>query len=74
MLLSANHQVVGSAYSIAGSEVTLGVYDPNSGPDDNFWIRWNTAGSSAFAHNLGLTRPVRGFFLTTYSPARPPTA
>ncbi len=73
MLLGANHQVVACAYTIAGREVTLGVYDPNSGPDDNIWIQWNTAGGTPFAHNLGLSRPVRGFFLTSYSPVQPPT-
>jgi hypothetical protein len=73
MLLGPNHQLVAYAYTIAEREVTLGVYDPNSGPDDNIWIQWNTAGSTAFAHNLGLSRPVRGFFVTTYSPVQPPT-
>jgi hypothetical protein len=73
MQLGVNHQVGACAYSVAGSEVTLGVYDPNSGPADDLWIRFSTAGASGFAHNLGLNRPVRGFFLTTYSPVQPPT-
>jgi hypothetical protein len=72
MQLGANHQVVACGYSIAGTEVTLNVYDPNSGPADGIWIRFNTAGAGGFAHNLGLNRPVRGFFLTSYSPAQPP--
>ncbi len=84
LLLGANHQVLAYGYSIAGTEVTLRVYDPNSGPDDAVWIRFDTAGTSrpagtagrpagaAFSHNLDLRRPVRGFFLTRYSPARPP--
>ncbi len=69
--LGANHQVVACAYSIAGTDVTLGVYDPNSGPADDIWIRFSTAASSGFAHNLGLSRPVRGFFLTSYSAVLP---
>jgi hypothetical protein len=72
MQLGANHQVVACRYSIAGSEVTLGVYDPNSGPADDIWIRFSRAGAGGFAHNLGLSRPVRGFFLTSYSPVQPP--
>lgn len=73
--LGANHQVIAYAYSVAGSEVTLRVYDPNSGPADDIWIRFvaagGTAASAGFAHNLGLNRPVRGFFLTSYSAAAP---
>jgi hypothetical protein len=74
MQLGANHQVVACGYSIAGTEVTVGVYDPNSGPADDIWIRFNTAGAGGFAHNLGLNRPVRGFFLTSYSPAQQPAS
>jgi hypothetical protein len=84
LLLGANHQVLAYGYSIAGTEVRLLVYDPNRGPDDAVWIRFDTAGPAgqantaesgrrwAFSHNLGLDRPVRGFFLTRYSPVRPP--
>jgi hypothetical protein len=71
--LGANHQVVAYAHSIAGTEVTLSVYDPNSGPADDIWIRFNRAGGSGFAHNLGLSRPVRGYFLTSYSAVQPPS-
>jgi len=115
LLLGANHQVLAYAYSTAGTDVTLRVYDPNRGPDDAVWIRFSTAGPggpaapadgggpaataggrgpadtagqvgladtaapadtahAAFSHNLGLDRPVRGFFVTRYSPARPPAA
>lgn len=74
LLLGANHQVLACGYSIAGSEVTVRVYDPNSGPDDAAWIRFDSGGTVAFSHNLALARPVRGFFRTSYSPARPPRA
>jgi hypothetical protein len=70
--LGLNHQVVACSYSIAGAEVTLGVYDPNSGPADDIWIQFSTAGGSGFAHSLGLSQPVRGFFLTSYSAVPPP--
>ena len=82
VLLGANHQVLAYRYSVAGTEVTMRVYDPNRGPDDAVWIRFDSAGRAgeagaagapaAFSHNLGLDRPVRGFFLTRYTPARPP--
>jgi peroxiredoxin len=73
--LRHNHQVVAFGYALSGSEVTLRVYDPNSGPDDNVWIRFDTATprrATAFTHNLSLGWPVRGFFLVGYSPAAPP--
>jgi hypothetical protein len=90
--LGANHQVLACGYSVAGTVVTLRVYDPNVGPDDDVRIRFDTAGDgpastaglagpastagpdTAFAHNLGLRLPVRGFFLTRYAPRRPPAA
>ena len=72
--LGANHQVLACGYSVAGTQVTLNVYDPNSGPADDIWIKFITAGGGGFAHNLGLNRPVRGFFLTSYSPVQPPSA
>jgi hypothetical protein len=73
LLLGHNHQVVAYAYGQAGAEVTLRVYDPNSGPDDAVAIRFSTAAPAAgFAHNLAIGWPVRGFFLTSYKPAAPP--
>jgi hypothetical protein len=73
LLLGANHQVLAYGYSVAGTEITLRVYDPNRGPDDGVWIGFRADGQ-ALSHNLGLERPVRGFFLTRYAPARPPAA
>jgi hypothetical protein len=73
LLLGGNHQVLAYAYETADSVVILHVYDPNVGPDDSVRIRFDTAAQPAtFAHNLGLQRPVRGFFLTRYKPASPP--
>jgi hypothetical protein len=73
--LGANHQVVAYGYTLAGPEVTVRVYDPNSGQDDGVRI-WFDASAPAqatkFWHNLNLSRPVRGFFLNGYSPATPP--
>jgi hypothetical protein len=69
--LRHNHQALAYGYALSGGEVILRVYDPNSGPDDGVGIRFGLA-SGAFAHNLNLGWPVRGFFLIPYSPADPP--
>jgi hypothetical protein len=74
LLLGRNHQVVAYGYALDGPEVTLAVYDPNSGPDDGVVIRFSTAqGSGArFAHTIEIGWPVRGFFLTRFTPREPP--
>jgi hypothetical protein len=97
LLLGRNHQVLAYGYEVHGPEVTLAVYDPNSGPDDGVVIRFSTAGglggssprastaggpggssprasiAGRFAHTISIGWPVRGFFLTRYKPAEPPT-
>jgi hypothetical protein len=74
-LLGHNHQVLAYSYQQADAEVTMRVYDPNSGPDDAVAISFSTATPDArFAHTLAVSRPVRGFFLTRYAPAEPPAA
>ena len=73
--LGLNHQVLACAYDVDGTEVTLGVYDPNRGRNDDVVIRFDTRAPQrriAFAHTLGLRRPVRGFFRTAYQVATPP--
>jgi hypothetical protein len=73
--LGRNHQAAACSYQIEGSEVTLQVYDPNSGQDDGVHIRFDTANPTAattFRHNLNIGYPVRGFFLTAYAPVMPP--
>jgi hypothetical protein len=73
--LRHNHQALAFGYEVSGVEVTLRVYDPNSGPDDDVRIRFDGSSptlATAFVHNLNLGWPVRGFFLAAYSPAVPP--
>lgn len=72
--LGANHQVLAYAYTAERSAVTVRVYDPNRGPANDARVRFGaTVGNTAaFGHNLGISLPVRGFFVTGYRPARPP--
>ena len=73
--LRHNHQALAFGYALSGGEVTVRVYDPNSGPDDDVFIRFDASAperATAFSHNLNLGWPVRGFFLVGYSPATPP--
>jgi hypothetical protein len=73
--LRHNHQALAYGYALSGREVTMRVYDPNSGPDDGVFIRFDASAperATAFSHNLNLGWPVRGFFLVGYSPATPP--
>ncbi len=73
LLLGHNHQVLAYGYRQQGADVTLRVYDPNSGPDDSIAIRFSTAAPAAgFDHTIAVGWPVRGFFLTRYAPAEPP--
>jgi hypothetical protein len=72
LLLGHNHQVLAYSYHQSGAEVTLLVYDPNSGPDDAVAVRFSTAPAGSFTHNIAVSWPVRGFFLTRYTPAEPP--
>jgi hypothetical protein len=71
LLLGRNHQVLAYSYVLDGADVTLAVYDPNSGPDDGVVIRFSTT-RAEFAHTVSIGWPVRGFFLTRYTPAGPP--
>jgi hypothetical protein len=72
--LGHNHQVLAYGYETLGSQVTLHVYDPNSGPRDDVTIRFDVTGcgSGAFCHNLDIGGPVRGFFQVAYAPETPP--
>ena len=72
-----NHQVLAYGYHTSPSEVTVGVYDPNSGQDDGIYIRFDPrapARPTTFGHNINISHPVRGFFRTAYAPAPPPAS
>jgi hypothetical protein len=73
--LGLNHQVLAYGYDASASQVTVRVYDPNSGQNDGIYIRFDPrtpANPTTFAHNLAIGHPVRGFFRTGYAPLTPP--
>jgi hypothetical protein len=73
--LGQNHQVLACGYTVAGSLVTVDVYDPNQGQRDDVAITFDTsdpARPTEFRHNLNISHPVRGFFRTSYSPSQVP--
>jgi hypothetical protein len=73
--LGLNHQVLAYDYETAPDQVTVRVYDPNSGQNDGIHIQFdprNPANPTTFRHNLNIGRPVRGFFRTPYTAATPP--
>jgi hypothetical protein len=70
--LALNHQVLAVAYEKAGTAVTVRVYDPNRGRQDDIFIRFDSRSPTrptTFEHNLGIgERRVRGFFRGAYTP------
>lgn len=73
--LGQNHQVLAYGYDAAPERVTVRVYDPNRGQDDEVAISFDPRSPTrptTFEHNLGTSHPVRGFFRVAYSPVAPP--
>jgi hypothetical protein len=68
--------VLAYGYSDNAGSVTMRVYDPNRGQDDDVSIRFDTGltdGTATFTHNLDIAHGVRGFFRGSYAPQPPPT-
>ncbi len=73
--LALNHQVLAYGYEVAGPQVTLRIYDPNSARADDVMIKFDTSHptrATEFTHTVRIGHPVRGFFRTAYTPAPPP--
>jgi hypothetical protein len=73
--LGLNHQVLAYGYEASPSQVTVRVYDPNSGRNDGIHIQFDPrtpASPTTFSNNINIGLPVRGFFRTAYAPATPP--
>jgi hypothetical protein len=69
------HQVLAYGYRVAGPEVTIDAYDPNSGQDDTITItfdRSHPGKPTTFRHTIDIPHPIRGFFRTAYAPVTPP--
>jgi hypothetical protein len=74
--LVRNHQVLAYGYTLAGSDLTLKVYDPNWPGDRDLTLTTTTDRPDLFRwveHSVEGTRAIRGFFLTRYTrPRHPP--
>jgi hypothetical protein len=73
--LGKNHQVLAYGYTATPSLVTVRVYDPNRGQDDDIALTFDPRSptkKTAIGHNLAISHPVRGFFRVAYSPTPPP--
>lgn len=72
-MLGRNHQVVAYRYSVEGSAVAIGVYDPNHPNDDTVEIRLDVSNPSKtipVTYTPG-DGAVYCFFRTSYEPATP---
>jgi len=70
-----NHQVLAYGYDVAGGDLTLKLYDPNSPLRDDIRLSLDLgdpARGTPIRHNVGVRFPVRGFFRVPYAPASPP--
>jgi len=73
--LGLNHQVLAYGYDPSPAQITVRVYDPNSGRNDGIHIQFDPRTPerpTAFTHNVNIGHPIRGFFRTAYAPAPPP--
>lgn len=66
-----NHQVLAYAYKVdAGNNLTLSLYDPNTGASDGCQLSMflgNPSHSTPINHNVNIGFPIRGFFRVDYS-------
>ena len=73
--LGLNHQVLAYDYDASAAQVTVRVYDPNSGQNNGIHIQFDPRDPghpTTFTHNLNIGRPVLGFFRTAYTRGTPP--
>src|SRR5258708_13096124 len=69
--LGHNHQALAFGYALSGSELTVRVYDPNSGQNDSVGISFHASSpphATTFTHNLNLPRPLPASFHPPTSP------
>jgi hypothetical protein len=72
-LLGRNHQVLAYGYDLAGTDLTLAVYDPNAPDDDDVTISLSLASPDEPCQLACTTAPTLAcFFRSRYAPAAPP--
>ena len=74
--LAQNQQVLAYGYTLAGCELTIKVYDPNTDPTTGDDVHLslslaNPSGTTPVTHNASIGGPIRGFFRVPYTPADP---
>jgi hypothetical protein len=69
-----NHTVLGYRYHAGPDSASIAVYDPNSPGRDDIGITIATTSGDdppRITHNVGIKRPVRGFFVLPLTTADP---
>ena len=72
--LAECHIVLAYGCTRAAGRAEVAVYDPNSPGRDDITIGVDTTdpgGATPLTHNVGLRRPIRGFFVLPYRVADP---
>ena len=75
MELGRNHVVLAYDYRMTDDDLTVQVYDPNTGPADEVCLELLVAAphqSTSITHNIDIGHSIRGFFPVPYRPRNPP--
>jgi hypothetical protein len=73
--LGRNHVVLAYDYQLTDDNLTIQVYDPNTGPADEIYLGLSLAAphrSTSITHNIDIGHSIRGFFPVRYRPRNPP--
>jgi hypothetical protein len=73
--LGRNHVVLAYDYQLTDDNLTIHVYDPNTGPADEIYLGLSLAApdrSTSIAHNIDIGYSIRGFFPVRYRPRNAP--
>jgi hypothetical protein len=73
--LGRNHVVLAYDYELTEDNLTIQVYDPNTGPADEIYLGLSLAAphrSTSITHNIDVGHSIRGFFPVRYRPRNPP--
>jgi hypothetical protein len=73
--LGRNHVVLAYDYELTDDNLTIQVYDPNTGPADEIYLGLSLAAphrSTSITHNIDIGHSIHGFFPVRYRPRNPP--